>query len=148
MLNFSISKEAYDLLLKIGNNGAAEYRDTRYSTLEEFKNSDLYKDGLRSEQSFLDRNYGGTYYLIDELEKYNLVESDGQSWHLTFVLTGFGKEMIQKSNESFYSEEEVESLLVTQRGNCYVAILTETRNEDLAKIAGSAPEPGGGKWRK
>jgi hypothetical protein len=47
-----------------------------------------------------------------------------------------------------YTEEEVEELLKIQRGNCYVAILTKTRDENLATIAGSSPEPSGGKWRK
>ena len=47
-----------------------------------------------------------------------------------------------------YTEKEVAELLQVQRGNCYVAILSKTRDEQLAKVAGSAPEPSGGKWRK
>jgi len=47
-----------------------------------------------------------------------------------------------------YTEKEVSKLLDTQRGNCYVAILSKTRDEKLAIVAGSAPEPSGGKWRK
>jgi hypothetical protein len=42
-----------------------------------------------------------------------------------------------------YSEEEVRKLLETQRGNCYVAVLTKTKDEELAAIAGGAPEPSG-----
>ena len=42
-----------------------------------------------------------------------------------------------------YSENEVRKLLETQRGNCYVAILIKTRDEELAAIAGGAPEPSG-----
>jgi hypothetical protein len=42
-----------------------------------------------------------------------------------------------------YSEEEVRKLLETQRGNCYVAILTKTKDKELAAIAGGAPEPSG-----
>jgi hypothetical protein len=36
-----------------------------------------------------------------------------------------------------------------QRENCYVAILGETRNEEIATIALNAPEPGGrnGSWK-
>lgn len=45
-----------------------------------------------------------------------------------------------------YTEEEVSELLETQRGNCYVAIYNRTTSEELAKVAGSAPEPG--QWRK
>jgi len=43
--------------------------------------------------------------------------------------------------ERMYSEEEVRKLLMIQRGNSYVAILSKTRDEELASIANSAPEP-------
>ena len=42
-----------------------------------------------------------------------------------------------------YTEEEVRKLLQSQRGNCYVAILTKTRDIELASLATLAPEPGG-----
>lgn len=45
--------------------------------------------------------------------------------------------------ERMYSEEEVRRLLMVQRGNSYVAILSKTRDEELASIANSAPEPSG-----
>jgi hypothetical protein len=45
--------------------------------------------------------------------------------------------------EKMYSEEEVRELLLTQRGNCYVAILTKTRDSELASLSMSAPEPSG-----
>lgn len=45
-----------------------------------------------------------------------------------------------------YTEEEVSELLEIQRGNCYVAIYNRTTSEDLASVAGKAPEPG--HWRK
>jgi hypothetical protein len=45
--------------------------------------------------------------------------------------------------ERSYSEEEVRKLLQSQRGNCYVAILTKTRDTELASFATLAPEPGG-----
>lgn len=45
-----------------------------------------------------------------------------------------------------YTEEEVSRLLETQRGNCYVAIYNYTTNQELATVAGAAPEPG--QWRK
>jgi uncharacterized Zn finger protein (UPF0148 family) len=46
-------------------------------------------------------------------------------------------------SERMYTEEEVRKLLETQRGNCAVAILIKTRDEELAAIAGGAPEPSG-----
>ena len=45
--------------------------------------------------------------------------------------------------ERMYSEEEVRELLIIQRGNCYVAILTKTQDTELSSLAISAPEPSG-----
>lgn len=45
-----------------------------------------------------------------------------------------------------YTEKEVGHLLITQRGNCYVAILSETKDQKLAELASKAPEPWS--WRK
>jgi hypothetical protein len=45
-----------------------------------------------------------------------------------------------------FTEKEVEELLQTQKGNCYVAILSETKDETIASLATSAPEPG--QWRE
>lgn len=52
--------------------------------------------------------------------------------------------------ERMYSEEEVKYLLEVQRGNCYVALLSYTKNDDIASVALGAPEPGGrnGTWVK
>lgn len=47
-----------------------------------------------------------------------------------------------------YTEKEVDRLLEVQRGNCYVAVLSGTKDENIAILAGSAPEPSGGRWRK
>lgn len=45
-----------------------------------------------------------------------------------------------------YTEKEVEELLIAQRGNCYVAVLSETKDKNVAQLASSAPEPG--QWRE
>jgi hypothetical protein len=45
-----------------------------------------------------------------------------------------------------YTEKEVEELLIAQRGNCYVAVLSETKDKKVAQLASSAPEPG--QWRE
>ena len=59
-------------------------------------------------------------------------------------------EIIKLVQERSYSEEEVKELLETQRGNCYVAVLMKTKNDEIASIALTAPEPGGknGTWIK
>ena len=48
-----------------------------------------------------------------------------------------------QAKKIMYSEDEVRKLLETQRGNCYVAILTKTKDKELAEIANNAPEPSG-----
>jgi len=60
-------------------------------------------------------------------------------------------EQLNKIQEQkMYSEQEVRDLLETQRGNCYVAILSQTKNDEIATIAIQSPEPGGknGTWVK
>jgi hypothetical protein len=47
-----------------------------------------------------------------------------------------------------YTEKQVKELLDTQKGNCYVAVLTETKDEKVSVIAGSAPYPGGDQFDK
>ena len=47
-----------------------------------------------------------------------------------------------------YSEDEVSRLLETQRGNCYVSVLTACRDEEIATACVKAPEPGGDQWKK
>lgn len=68
-ITFEISEEAYQILLSIKKDGYAEYRNTRCDD---------------------------TYYLIGELQKYNLVENNMDSWYPTYILTDFGKEMVSK----------------------------------------------------
>lgn len=92
-LHFEISQEAYQLLNKINEAGAAEYRDTDLNTIEDFKSSEFSK--IWDEDWFLNRNFGGTAYLLPELIKYGLIENDTGSWHETWVLSIFGKEVVQ-----------------------------------------------------
>ena len=47
---------------------------------------------------------------------------------------------------TMYTEDEVEKLLESQRGNCYVAVLNKTRDEDTALVTITTPEPGD--WKK
>ena len=47
--------------------------------------------------------------------------------------------------QKLYTEEEVDQLLIPQRGNSYVAVLSATQDKNIAQLASSAPEPG--QWR-
>lgn len=53
---------------------------------------------------------------------------------------------VMSKTEKMYSESTVRRLLEVQRGNCYVAVLTETKDSKIASLAVSAPEPSGGQW--
>ena len=48
--------------------------------------------------------------------------------------------------QKLFTVKEVEELLIAQRGNCYVALLSETKDKKIAQLASSAPEPG--QWRE
>lgn len=97
-LTFHISPEAYELLVNIGKTGGAEYRDTEYLTLKDFKERGVSSElEYRTEEWFLKRNFGGTYYLITELIKYGLVDMDYDAWHQTYILTDFGEEILGKN---------------------------------------------------
>jgi hypothetical protein len=94
-VEIEISEEAYELLKKI-NLSAAEYRDTGYPTAEQFEKSTLFKDRGQEKalEVYMDRNCGGTYHLIPELEKYGLVEMDTMCWHQTYEITELGKKLL------------------------------------------------------
>ncbi len=50
-------------------------------------------------------------------------------------------ENLKNISLKLFTEEEVSKLLTTQKGNCYVAILSKTKDQELAKVAAMAPEP-------
>ena len=81
--------------------------------------------------------------------KYDKPNSDIQNtWEHTYSIEKPKQETLEV--ERFYTEQEVRDLLEMQRGNCYVALLSHTKNEDIATVALGAPEPGGrnGTWVK
>ena len=64
---FHISDDAWKLLLSIQKEGYAEYRDTRYD---------------------------GTYHLVGELLKYNLITDVEDAWHITYKVTELAEDLI------------------------------------------------------
>lgn len=95
-ISFEISDEAFDLLIKIGEAGCAEYRDHEHNTVDEFKTSSDFLVHGRTLEWFLSRNFNGSYYILEELLTYNLVDNDNDSWHLTYQLTTFGKDIYKR----------------------------------------------------
>ena len=97
IINISLSDEAFELLKLIKKERYAEYRDIQYQRLEDFKRGDEFKNNRRTAESFLARNTGGTYYLISELLKHNLIEMDSDSWHSTYIISEFGEDVLSKN---------------------------------------------------
>ena len=95
-LTFEISEEAFELLKEIEKKGSAEYRDTEYESESDFLSSTEFETKLRTLDWFLTRNFNGTFGKAQELYKYGLVESDFVSWYLTYVISDFGKEILEK----------------------------------------------------
>ena len=94
-LCFSISYQSYHLLKEIEKAGYAEFRDNEYNSLEEFKNSEEFKSGKRTEEWFKDRNFCD-YKDLTELIENNLIDhGDGMSWHLTYYVSEFGKKILK-----------------------------------------------------
>ena len=113
-----------------------DIRDNQVMLLkEDLKVVHMYLDGLLLPRKDED---GETYSIVGRIKQFekNMVEqvSNLESMYL-------------EERGQMYSEKEVEKLLETQRGNCYVAIYNKTQGEqDLAKVASLSPEPG--HWRK
>lgn len=99
LLHFEISEKSFETLKAINEAGSAEFRDTEHESLEAFKKSDEYSgdedvDGIRSERWFKVRNFCD-HKDCDELLNYGLIDSDGESWHITYILTPFGKQVLE-----------------------------------------------------
>ena len=112
-----------------------DIRDNQIELLkEDLEVVHMYLDGLLLPRK--DEN-GETYSIVGRIKQFekNMVEqvSNLESMYL-------------EERGQMYSEKEVEKILESQRGNSYVAVLNKTRDEELAVVAGSAPEPG--HWRK
>ena len=112
-----------------------DIRDNQIELLkEDLEVVHMYLDDLLVTR--LDEN-NETYSIVGRIKQFekNMVEqvSNLESMYL-------------QEQEQMYSEKEVEKILESQRGNCYVAVLNKTKDEDIALVAITTPEPG--QWRK
>jgi hypothetical protein len=116
-LSFEVNEDSFNLLKTIGKMGFAEYRDHEWDTLEDFKKSDVFLDGKQTEEWFLARNFGGTAYLLDDLVEHGLVESDGESWHLTYVVTNLGRIVLNNGPDVTHQSEQSSRII---DGECMI----------------------------
>ena len=94
---FELTDEQYDHLLKIREKGFAEYRDTEYETLEDFKKSEIFQEsGVRNEGWYLKRNFNGTLQLSYKLYDMGLLTINDMSWHTTYVLSDLAENCLTK----------------------------------------------------
>ena len=117
------------------------------------KQSDLDIKDNRIE--LLEEDFEAVHKYLDDIEV-KRKDTDGQTYSIVGRIRQYQRDALERlSNlesavikEQFmmYSESEVEKLLEVQRGNCYVAVLNKTKDEDIALAAITSPEPGN--WKK
>lgn len=98
IIQFEISDKSFEILKDIDKAGSAEFRDSEYDSLEEFKKSKYFNkadEGFQTERWFKRRNFCD-HKDLQELLNRGLIDSDGMSWHMTYVVTEFGKEILGK----------------------------------------------------
>lgn len=92
---FVLTGPEYGLLLRIAEEGSAEYRDIEFETVEEYihpKNWNGSHPPTEIQiQNFKRRNTDGTYHLIENLLVFNLIQHADDAWHTTYKLSEFGK---------------------------------------------------------
>jgi hypothetical protein len=98
-ITIKIGRESWEILKKLEKEGYLEYRDSEFPNLESFKGSDLYTSGRRDIDWYLNRNSDGTLYLTENLIEYGLIDSDYDAWHMTYILTDLGKNLLKNNGE-------------------------------------------------
>lgn len=108
---YEISDDEFNFLLKIKNKSYAEFRDTEYNNLEEFKlNSSL--ASCRDDNYFLSRNFGGTYPIASKLYGLGFIEDVEDSWHITYKISELGLEVVEQlTSKQYIRNEKLEKLL-------------------------------------
>lgn len=88
--------------------------------------------------------------LEEAAENYANQITENDEFYKLYEAFKAGDKWNQEQDKKLYTEQEVKYLLEIQRGNCYVALLSHTKNDDIASVALGAPEPGGknGTWIK
>jgi hypothetical protein len=106
---------------------------------------ELLKEDLESVHMYLDTQ--GVPRKDEMGEVYSIVGRIKQTEKRFFRTLSEIESSYLKMESKKVDPDTVDKLLEAQRGNCYVAVLTKTRDEEIAKAAGAAPEPGGN-WRE
>lgn len=92
-ISFELSEEQWDLLNKLQKDGAAEYMNPEWPSLEDFRLQEEYMN--ITEEEYLINNYGGTLYSMYELESMGLVCSYGERLPV-YELSDVGRQLLKK----------------------------------------------------
>lgn len=92
-ISFTISLKSFQLLQAIHLAGYAEFRDHNVRSFEDYKKTNDFIVGGRTEESFKKRNFCDIQDL-DELIENHLIDHDYDAHHVTFVVTDFGKKAL------------------------------------------------------
>lgn len=98
-LKITITEKSFELLKQIEKAGGAEFRDSEYESLEQFKKSNFFntpiiRDLIRDEEWFKRRNFCDLCDL-EELIQNNFIDiGDGMAWNLTYEVSELGKKML------------------------------------------------------
>lgn len=96
-IQYEIPMECWAFLVLISDGRQVEYRDPEYETVEDYKNLMVEYPSPEKIERFLSRNSNGTYYLIDDLLKYNLVEPVDMTWHEAYQISELGKQVVKNN---------------------------------------------------
>ena len=90
-ITIKLNQEEIALLKKCLEKGYLEYRDSEFSTVEEFQKSEIFQP----QSWYLIRNENGTLSLAEELAKVGFLQTDDLAWHLTYIITEKGKKVLE-----------------------------------------------------
>lgn len=93
---FDLSDKSIELLKRLKKEVQFEFRD-REDSLEEFKKSDDYLSGRRTEHHFLQRN-ACDFKDLEELLIHDLIDQNDMSWHTTYILSPLGLKIMEQNN--------------------------------------------------
>lgn len=94
LIQIEISDKSIELLKLIKKAHVAEYLDTEYESLAEFKESQSFKNGYLTEKYFINRNFSDLKDL-NELIATKLIEHYGQPWETCYAVSELGNKVLE-----------------------------------------------------
>lgn len=90
IVKIELTEDEVNLLNKCKKQEYLEYRDSQTKSFDEYREDNL------NENSYNLRNENGTLKIAEKLSEMNMLDLDYDAWHLTFILTDFGKQVLRE----------------------------------------------------